>query len=125
MTIDHQRPQSGGELAAIARLFRACDLTLGKPVGAKGKALIKQFSGQGLDPDDYGKTPKPARTATPPSGPTTPRDSRYTLTEVGHLIFAALYATEQFDTLKKRGMHSVANLKPLCTVCNPIRSNRE
>lgn len=125
MTIDHQRPQSGGETEAIARLFRACDLTDGKPVGAKGKGLINQFKGVGLDPGDYSKIPKPARNATPQTSPTTSRTSRYTLSSMGHLIYAAIVSAGEIERLKRLGMHSLANLKPLCTVCNPRRSNRE
>lgn len=125
MTIDHQRPQSGGETQAIARLFRACDLTAGQPVGAKGKALVNQFKGVGLDPGDYSKIPKLARTASPQTDPILGKTSRYTLSSIGHLIYAAIVSAGEIERLKKLGMHSLANLKPLCTVCNPRRSNRE
>ena len=125
MTIDHQRPQSGGETAAIARLFRACDLTAGKPVGAKGKALINQFKGVGLNQGDYSKMPKSSRNTTPQVDAAQARSNRYTLSTMGHLIYAAIVSAGELHRLKLLAMHSLANLKPLCTVCNPRRSNRE
>lgn len=116
LTIDHQRPQSGGELEAIVKTFRACGLTREGPKGAKGQAVLKHMTqGAALAP----ALPQLGRA---PAGGGSLQD-RYTLNDVGTILYSFVSDAGDMDKLKSNCMHGLLNLKPLCQTCNSFRGN--
>src|SRR5262245_25430288 len=112
ITIDHQKPQQGGEILAVAKAFRAIGGTEEGPKGSKGKAFYLAntydkvywaLSNNNLRP------PIEPHPRDPWAG--TDRTKRQTLNESGTIIYSALLWGGDKDDLYKVCMNSVLNLK--------------
>ncbi len=135
LTIDHVRPQTGGEVEAVAKMLRVLNLTVAGPSGQKNQAL-QAAVGQALShPQGVGPgmmvvqmftnfAPVPTK---PGRGPKTPPGSsaadRYSLKWEGQVVYSAVKALGALPELKVRSMHSLVNLRPLCGSCNAARGN--
>ncbi|PMS16643.1 hypothetical protein C0Z18_22655 [Trinickia dabaoshanensis] len=120
LTIDHQRPQSGGELEAVAKVFRTFGLTKEGPKGPKG--LLIQAHLRSVNPSlaTFGSVaPQPGRAAA--AG--TSLSERYTLNDQGALLLSFVLAAGEIQKLKTSCMNSIVNLRPACGVCNSSRGN--
>lgn len=112
ITVDHQKPQEGGEFAAVLKLFHTlgCHLTHATAVGPKGQALLTgniQAIGTKVGRPDVGRT-DPAW--------------RYTLTGEG-IVFLSLAVAASGNQLNNYAMHSLVNLAPMCLRCNARKNN--
>jgi hypothetical protein len=116
ISIDHQRPQSGGELEAVLKTLRVCGLTNEGPKGTKGLMLMRHLT-QGLS-----LAPLPTRPNRPRAAGTS-LPARYTLNILGSVLYSLLIAAQAEDELKARCMHGLMNLAPLCQPCNSSRGN--
>jgi len=101
MTIDHQKPQEGGGMLAVCRLFRALGLTTGAPKGAKPQRLLENYA------NAVGGTQKGEGGG-----------SRTTLDHRGCIYYSLVFHAKLFDWFVGECMHSLANLRPLCGRCN-------
>jgi|GEM_PF-6220907 len=123
ITIDHQKPQAGGELLAVLKVFRALGLTKEGPKGAKGQTLA-QFTSHSshLSFVVWGHPQAIAPHDKVVSGD---KSLRQTLSDTGAIVFTALsaFSTDE-QTLKTQCMHSLINLKPLCHSCNTSKGNQ-
>lgn len=108
LTIDHQKPQQGGEMEAMVRVFRALGLTVSTGTGTKNRYLQGQYAGS-----VGGNTTVIGRGGTRGTD-----QDRYTLTDKGALILSVLHNAGQYDLLKTMCMHHIANLRPMCGPCN-------
>ncbi|HEX7239230.1 MAG TPA: hypothetical protein VF263_03110 [Longimicrobiaceae bacterium] len=116
MTVDHQRPQAGGELEAVLKVLRTLGLTMEGPKGQKGKKVQDHlFRGAGLTAVQT----RPNR----PASAGVSMDARYTLTETGAVFLSVVHAAGGFDELKRRCMNNFLNLAPRCQPCNSSRGN--
>ena len=124
ITIDHQKPQEGGEVLAVAKAFRAIGMTQEGPKGAKGKAFakLKTYTEMfwGLQKNDFGE----------PIGPHprnkfagVDRTKRQSLDEQGTVTYSTLLWGGDKPDLYRICMNSVLNLKPLCLRCNTSKGN--
>ena len=122
VTIDHQKPQAGGEAQAVAKVFRAFRLTNEGPKGQKGQAF--NFSSdneltQALIADNVGKTIVPfAQKYVGVS-----KNERNTLNISGIIAYSTIIWLGLRASLFSNCMHSLLNLKPLCTSCNSSKGN--
>lgn len=116
LTIDHQRPQSGGELEAVLKTFRALGLTEEGPQGPKGQAILQLIRNN---------IPLQAVPTLPGRGVLggNSRENRYTLNRDGLILYSFMVAAQKKDELKSQSMHSLFNLKPACQRCNSARGN--
>jgi hypothetical protein len=107
LTIDHQRPQAGGAVEAVCKVFRAGGLTKGGPKGTKGTNIVASWAAQlGGTQANY-----------------TSRDDSYTLNDAGTIHLSMVVAANALADLKVACMHHLVNLRPLCHACNsPNRS---
>jgi hypothetical protein len=106
MHIDHSRPQAGGEIEAVAKVFRANGLTVGGPKGAKGVAYITALGA-------------------PVAAAATVHD-RYTLNDAGTALFTLIcrvgeHRHDVITTLNQLCMNHYINLRPMCLACNIAR----
>jgi hypothetical protein len=115
ITIDHKKPQAGGQHQAILKVLRglASNLTLMPGHGNFANAY-------------YGGTNDPlptraGRDATPSSDFESER--RYTLSHKGMTVLSVLVASTSFQTVLNGCMHSAFNLRPYCAKCNISKSN--
>jgi hypothetical protein len=116
LTIDHQRPQAGGELEAVLKTFRAFGLTQEGPKGPKGQAILTHLRG-GVP---LGKVmPQLGR----PAMGGTSLNKRYSLTDEGTMLYSFVAAAGELDSLKSQCMHGLLNLRPVCQACNSSRGN--
>lgn len=116
LTIDHQRPQTDGEIEAVLKTFRACGLTREEPKGGKGQQLLAHLRrGVALAPVPTA----PGRAAL--GG--TSVDDRYTLNDEGTVLYSFAVAAGMERDLLERCMHGLVNLAPLCQPCNSRRGN--
>lgn len=135
ITIDHMRPQTGGEIEAVAKVFRTLGYTVAGPTGQKSQhlqtavrgAIASPFGlGVGLQQVQMGVTLPPIPTK-PGRGPKTPPTStvvdRYSLTWEGYLFYSIVKALNCTAELEVRCMNSLINLRPLCGHCNGARGN--
>ncbi|OEZ55478.1 hypothetical protein [Duganella sp. HH105] len=124
MTVDHQKPQAGGQLLAILKVLRAFGFTEGRPKGAKGGTLRSMRSHNEHWQFAMQATPK---ILPPPSVPIDEdsKAARQTLNDQGAMIFTALssFGADE-EVLKKQCMHSLINLKPMCQSCNSSKGNQ-
>jgi hypothetical protein len=128
--IDHQKPQKGGEEAAIAKVFRVFGLTIAGPEGAKNQAMAKLIAEKGLQAIYlrmlFDLSVAPAGTqlnrAKAPTGSTW--DDRYTLTPLGEILYSVAVNAGQRELLVAHCMNSLLNLAPLCRLCNGSKSNK-
>jgi hypothetical protein len=117
LTVDHQRPQKGGDLEAILKNFRVLGLTNEGPQGAKGKALMAKFQNAAF----LNRLPtKPGRPALAGTSVT----ARYTLNDPGTMLYSLFVGAGKEDELKRRCMNSLFNLAPLCLRCNAQKGNK-
>jgi hypothetical protein len=128
ITLDHQRPQSGGEVEAVTKVLRAFHLTVAGPKGAKGQlvaAAIQEghpkLTNQAMGRSAVTAVPTiPGRMAVA-AGSTL--NDRYTLNPEGCLFLSLVVASDAWSTLKTQCMHSMLNLLPACQHCNSSRGN--
>jgi hypothetical protein len=107
-TVDHQRPQAGGAILAVCRVFRALGLTEGGATGAKGQYFNQIYAasvGGTVDGKIYGG------------------EERYTLNPIGEIYYSLLQKSGLMLEFKDVCMHSVYNLRPVCGPCNSSLSN--
>jgi 5-methylcytosine-specific restriction endonuclease McrA len=111
LTVDHQRPQKGGEYEAILKTFRTLGLTMGGPKGHKGKFIqailenrYKHFAEAPLESES--------------------RDLRYKLNDKGIIFYTLIRRQRHQFALYKACMHGLLNMKPLCSICNSRRGNQ-
>jgi hypothetical protein len=123
LTIDHQRPQTGGDIEAVLKTFRAFGLTQEGPKGPKGQAIqsyLAASSGFGSTAPTLNKVmPMPGRA---PLGGTSV-DARYTLNDQGTVLYSFVVAAGQTAELQSQCMHGLINLRPVCGACNSGRGN--
>ncbi len=111
--IDHQRPKGGKKVIAnanepVCKCFRAMGLTKGGSKGLKGASLLAQFAlavggaaaAVGTDVD------------------------RYTLSDVGQIYYTLINEQGDRTTLEQLCLNHIANLRPLCGVCNKPNRNK-
>lgn len=113
ITVDHQRPQAGGETEAVAKMFRTLGWTVAGPIGAKGQS----FQSGHL-------TPVEPRVSRGVRTPTSTLGQRYTLNAVGTLWYSLAVAIGARAALEATCMHSLINLAPLCHGCNSSKNNQ-
>jgi len=118
LTVDHQRPQSIGETEAVLKTFRAFGLTKEGPKGPKGQAILAHWT-QGIPL-------KPALTQPGRAvlGGTSVND-RYTLNELGTIIYSFIAGAGKTAALKSSCMHGLLNLRPVSQTCNSSLGNRQ
>lgn len=116
ITIDHQKPQTGGETQAILKVLRniGLGLTHAGPSGAKGVQVQALLANQTLTPVPT----KLGKTANPPDPA-----PKYTLTMQGIAFVSAVAAANCTAELKRSCMHSMINLAPHCFRCNLLKNN--
>lgn len=113
LTIDHQKPQKGGEMQAMMRVFRAAGLTISTGTGNKNRYLQGQVA-QGVG----------GNTTVLPRGGTRGSDAdRYSLSTKGIIYYTALYHAKQAGAMLAMSMHHIANLRPMCGPCNSSLRN--
>jgi hypothetical protein len=128
LTIDHQRPQTGGELEAILKTFRAFGLTTEGPQGAKGKMILAYVQASAQPSTQFPTQIQqiiqaiPTRLERGPLSGSSVTD-RYTLNDEGTLLYSFAVEAGQLEELKSQCMHGLLNLKPLCGACNSSRQN--
>lgn len=116
LSIDHQRPQTGGEIEAVLKTFRAFGLTMEGPQGPKGLAIRTHVT--------EGKVLKPVFTKPGRSGlGGNNLADRYTLSDVGTVLYSFIAAAGETEQLRTQCMHGLLNLKPACQTCNSARGN--
>ena len=117
LTVDHQRPQSGGEPEAVAITFRAFGLTNEGPHGPKGQKIMDHFTrGAPLS----AVLTQPGRAAL--GGISV--NARYTLNEMGTVLYSFVAAAGELERLKTNCMHGLMNLSPACGACNSSRGKQ-
>lgn len=127
ITVDHQRPQSGGEVEAVTKVLRAMGLTKGDPSGAKGKVFQAAFEKDrllGYVLFGIGAKPIPTRIGRSVVHSSTLKE-RYTLTNAGAIFLSLAVAAGVYDELAKLSMHSLLNLAPLCQSCNSSKGDKK
>lgn len=108
LTIDHQKPQKGGEVEAMMRVFRAAGLTRSTGTGQKNRYLQGQVA-QGIG----------GNTNVLPRGGTRGSDAdRYSHTNKGIIYFTLLQHYKLTGQMLEMSMHHIANLRPMCGPCN-------
>jgi ribosomal protein L18 len=100
VTVDHQGPQTGGEVKALVRAFRSLGLTESAGKGAKTRTFMAQHAVAA-----GGRITEP--------GP-----GRFSLNATGSLYLTLIYAAGIADAVYATCMNHVANLRPLCAPCN-------
>lgn len=116
LTIDHQRPQTGGDHEAVLKTFRAFGLTTEGPQGPKGRAILAHIT-QGTP---VATVPtQPTRAALGGALPV----NRYTLNDIGTILYSFVASAGETALLESQCMHGLLNLKPACGACNSARGN--
>lgn len=125
-SVDHKKPQSGGEIHAVCKVFRALGMTSLGASGTKG-ALVSRLGalhmqmGVSFGRDFSGLVPEvptaPGR-ARGTRGVTAEKLQRYTLNDVGRSIYTLAAAAGALDKVYSRCVHSFLNLRPVCPNCN-------
>lgn len=113
ITVDHQRPQTGGETEAVAKVFRTMGWTAGGPSGTKGQSFQSGIL-----------TPVEPRASRGVRTTTSTLSQRYTLNALGSLWYSLAVAVGARAELEATCMHSLVNLAPLCQSCNSSKSNQ-
>jgi hypothetical protein len=117
MTIDHQRPQTGGAYEAILKTFRAFGLTKEGPKGEKGKKIKEHlFTGAQI-------TTVPTKLDRISVAGTSLND-RYTLNDEGTELYSFICASGNLEQLKIDCLHGLMNLQPACNSCNSSRGQQ-
>ncbi len=114
MTIDHTKPQAGGEHQALIKALRNINEGLTHDTGVG--ALATSYRTATF-------APLPTKLGSPGVDHSDRVEHRYTLTERGMLFLSIAVAASDLNTLLRYGMHSFFNLKPYCSKCNIKKSN--
>jgi hypothetical protein len=112
LEVDHQRPLSGGETEAVAKVFRALNWTVGIAKGSKAVAWRTGF---------FVVHPKATRGQQLP--PPHTLEQRYTLNTRGALFYSLAVVAGAKDELETACINSLLNLAPRCRTCNSSKSN--
>lgn len=131
ITVDHQRPQAGGEAEATAKVFRMFNLTGAGPIGTKGAALqghnlsYLQSLAQTHPYDRFQLEVVPTKTLRghASASAASSLNQRYTLNREGCFLYSIIVAAGALSELHDRCMHSFLNLAPACQSCNSSRGN--
>ena len=128
LTIDHQRPQTGGELEAVLKTFRAFGLTTEGPQGPKGKMILAYVQASAQPTTQFPQQINqliqaiPTKPGRGPLGGTS-LINRYTLNNEGTILYSFAVEAGQLEELKSQCMHGLLNLQPMCGACNSSRQN--
>jgi hypothetical protein len=117
LTVDHQRPQTGGELEAVAKTFRAFGLTEEGPKGPKGQKIMQHLL-TGLPP-----TAVPTQSNRAPLGGSS-LNARYTLNLAGNVLYSFVSEAGDAELLQTACLHGLLNLRPACGACNSSRGQQ-
>lgn len=112
LTIDHQKPQKGGDMEAMLRVFRAAGLTDSTGAGVKNRFIQREVAAK------VGGTTKVLD-----FGAKGDVNARYTLNLKGIIYFTALCHYNMGDEMKQMSMHHIVNLRPMCGSCNSRLGN--
>ena len=125
LTVDHQRPQKGGENEAILKTFRILGLTMGGPKGRKGKIIQVALKGyyklKGENDDSAFGAYEHFLHAPEEIGDL---NLRYTLNNKGIIFYTLIRRQRNQFALYNACMHGLLNMKPLCSICNSRRGNQ-
>jgi hypothetical protein len=116
LTVDHERPQTGGGYEAVAKTFRAFGLTKEGPKGQKGQKILAHLY--------EGTEITPAKVQIDKQSGGVSLHQRYTLNEKGTLLYSLVVASGERENLVKACLHGVMNLKPACGSCNSSRGQK-
>lgn len=107
ITVDHQAPQTGGDIGAICRIFRGLGLTLGSPRGHKNKTAVQANAvAVGGTVAQVGSW-----------------DERYSLNDAGVIYYSIIKEAHQLGKLAEHCMQHMLNLRPVCGPCNSRLKN--
>jgi hypothetical protein len=112
LTIDHQKPQQGGDIEAMLRVFRAAGLTVSTGSGQKNRYI------QGQVAKSVG-----GNVNVLPRGQKGSDLDRYTFNDKGIIYFTMLQFYGLTDQMRQMSMHHVVNLRPMCGPCNSALRN--
>ncbi|MGN6232565.1 MAG: hypothetical protein ACTHNZ_15555 [Trinickia sp.] len=115
ITIDHTKPQAGGQDQAILKVLRGLYRGLTMMPGSGHMAYA--YSSGATDP----LPTKAGRAAS--SSSEFEKERRYTLTAKGMTMLSVLIASTGFQPVLNACMHSAFNLRPYCAKCNISKSN--
>lgn len=117
ITVDHQRPQSGGACSAALKVFRAMGLTVDAARGFKGLHIFDVVSkGHVLNKSKKIVINNPSGTGL--------RGQRYELSDEGVLVYSIMRAITSKSILMQACMNNACNLSPLCGICNSSKNNK-
>jgi len=126
ITIDHHKPQQGGEALALLKVFRACGWTLKGPWGVLGRTY-QEHAGQSWI-DLATAIMDTSRWPGIQPGVSTVHDldyeDRHTLNSEGILIHSVLVWSGDIARVTQNCMDSLLNLKPLCLSCNASKGKK-
>lgn len=112
LSIDHQRPQVGGQIAAVFRVFRALGLTTAGPLGHKGQQAIQANAAA-------------VGGVVAPPGPQNAPAPRYQLNLPGMMYYTLLIEDANvWADAQAKAMHHYMNLRPMCGPCNSRLGNQ-
>jgi hypothetical protein len=112
LTIDHQKPQSGGDMEAMMRVFRAMGLTMSTGAGLKNRYLQHKVSGL-----------VGGNTTILALGNKGSVNDRYSHNVKGITYYSILKIFNMVDEMKQMSMHHIVNLRPMCGPCNSSLRN--
>lgn len=123
ITIDHQKPQAGGETKAVLKVFRAFGLTKVGPTGAKGLFFngAKYVDNANINAI-YNPNPVPIDLAKVKG---MSDEDKYSLNNVGEFMLSCAGMSGMNPNIMTVCMNSIINLKPLCGSCNSKKSNKQ
>ncbi|WP_444893570.1 hypothetical protein ACJJIE_03480 [Microbulbifer sp. TRSA001] len=146
LEVDHYLPQSGSGILPILKAMRACGMTLGGPKGSgKGNLVLDgkiDFLGVGSSAGNNIKTeftgvknsergiinPHVLKGfVSSPKGKRTQKlldAKKYTPSILGVRFLKHLLDKNMLIEIRRRCMHSILNLAPLCPTCNNCKSNK-
>lgn len=107
ITVDHQAPQTGGDIGAICRIFRGLGLTRGGARGNKNKTAVQANTvAVGGTVANLGSW-----------------DERYSLNDAGTIYYSIIKEANQLGKLAEHCMQHMLNLRPVCGPCNSRLKN--
>lgn len=116
ITVDHHKPQTGGQAQAVLKNLRNMGYQLTHAPG-KGAVATAYMSGQ------FQAIPTKSAPGQPPQEDHALAE-RYTLTDRGITFLSAIIAASSEQRVIDLCMHSAFNLKPFCAKCNIGKSNQ-
>lgn len=129
ITIDHHKPQVGGQHQAVIKCLRNIGYNLTHDPGKGGVANAYYFNNFQALPTKSAPPPLPTQSNGSEMDFTIDvvdnrKPERYTLSDRGITFLSVAVAASGLDELIARSMHSVFNLKPYCAKCNIKKSNQ-